>query len=58
MGYYENIREENRKHAAERAAMHPLYRKLHDIFWSSVIWGLSIVLWLIMLSPIWVWAVR
>jgi hypothetical protein len=41
MGYYENIREEN--------------RQLHDIFWSCVIWGMSIVLWLILLSPLWLW---
>jgi hypothetical protein len=58
MGYYENIRESNRQHAAERATMHPLKRKLHDIFWNCVIWSLTIVLWLILLSPLWLWVVR
>jgi hypothetical protein len=38
--------------------MHPLRRKLDDIFWPTIIYGTTIILLMILLSPLWLWAVR
>jgi hypothetical protein len=57
MGYYEQIGEANREYRRRRAAMHPLRRRLGDVFWKTIIYGASLLLWLVMLSPVWLWAV-
>jgi hypothetical protein len=58
MGYYEQIGKWNRQYAKERTAMHPLRRKLSDAFWNGVIIVATILIWAILLSPLWLWAVR
>ena len=58
MGHWEQIGVSNRRHAARRAAMHPLRRKLTDIFENGIVYGVSILLWLLLLSPFWLWLLR
>ncbi|MEM9332798.1 MAG: hypothetical protein AAGA53_15855 [Pseudomonadota bacterium] len=53
MGYWEQIGEENRKHREQRARMHPLRLKITDFLEMVLIYGASIVLWVMLLTPIW-----
>ncbi|MEM8652884.1 MAG: hypothetical protein AAGF54_20345, partial [Pseudomonadota bacterium] len=53
MGYYEQIGVENRRYREKRAAMHPLRRRVMDVLETVFFFTASLVLWVIMLSPIW-----
>lgn len=58
MGYYEQIGEANREYRRKRAAMHPIRRRLGDALANAAVFGLSIALWVLLLSPLWLLALR
>ncbi|MEO1142872.1 MAG: hypothetical protein AAFW66_11105 [Pseudomonadota bacterium] len=53
MGYYEQIGVENRRYREKRAGLQPLRRRVMDVLETVFFFTASFVLWVIMLSPIW-----
>ncbi|MBW3097522.1 hypothetical protein [Pseudohoeflea coraliihabitans] len=53
MGYFEQIGDANRAFRRKRSALHPVRRRLGDLISTTLTTAVGILLWIVLLSPLW-----